>query len=143
MGGKAYLAHPSAYFAKTGSKEEIEKAFENVKKFAKDFINLYSPQNDSKTFIDGAEVYHPSYLGNVDLINEVKELVKFHRIGSSGGTDIHVDKTLGKEETVSSDSLGGKVVKSKLKKYKNLRQKAISIVELRQKVLDEIDIEER
>lgn len=143
MGGKAYLAHPSAYFAKTGSKEEIEKAFENVKKFAKDFINLYSPQNDSKTFIDGAEVYHPSYLGNIDIINEVKELVKFHRIGSSGGTDIHVDKTLGKEETVSSDSLGGKVVKSKLKKYKNLRQKAISVIELRQKVLDEIDIEER
>ena len=134
MGGKAYLAHPSSYFGKIGSQEDIDKAFREVVKFSKDFIRAYSPKNNSETHIDGAEVYHPSYLGNLEVISEVKELVRVHRIGSSGGTDIHVDKTLAPTETVSSDSLGGHVTKSKLRKYENLRRKAIGIFELRDNI---------
>lgn len=130
MGGKAYLAHPSSYFAKVGTQEEIDKAFRNVVKFANDFMQEYSPKNNNETHIDGTEIYHPSYLGNMEVTSEIKEIVKAHRIGSSGGTDIHVDKTLGKEETISSDSLGGKVTKSKLKKYGYLRQKAKGLREL-------------
>lgn len=135
MGGKAYLAHPSSYFAKVGTKENIDKAFREVVKFAGDFIQQYSPKNNSDTHIDGTEVYHPSYLGNIEVTSEIKEIVKQHRIGSSGGTDIHVDKTLGSDETVSSDSLGGNVTKNKLRKYANLRQKAIGIDKLRRKII--------
>ncbi len=136
MNGKAYLAHPSSYFAKTGTQDDVNKAFGNVVKFAEDFINEYSPRNNSKeTFIDGVEVYHPSYLGNMEVTSEIKELIEQHRVGSSGGTDIHVDKTLGSNETVSSDSLGGNVTKNKLKKYRNLRRKSIEISELRMKII--------
>ena len=138
MGGKAYLAHPSAYFAKTGTQSDIEKVFRNVKKFAEDFINMYSPKNNG-THIDGAEIYHPSYLGNIEIISEMKELIKQHRIGSSGGTDIHVDNTLGRDETVSSDNLGGNVTKNKLRRFKNLRRKAIRLCDLRKKVIDIAD----
>ena len=112
MGGKAYLAHPSSYFAKKGTQSDIEKTFRNVKKFAEDFISMYSPKNNER-HIDGAEIYHPSYLGNIEVISEIKELVKRHKIGSSGGTDIHVDSTLRKDETVSSDSLKGNVTSNK------------------------------
>ena len=136
MGGRAYLGHPSSYFAKVGSKEDIEKAFRDVIKFAKDFLQKYSPQTNRQTYIDGAEVYHPSYVGNIEVISEIKEMVKAHRIGSSGGTDIHVDKTLGSEETVSSDSLGGKVTAGKLRKYIYLRKKAVNIMKLRERTID-------
>lgn len=143
MGGKAYLAHPSAYFSKVGSKEDIEKAFKEVTKFARDFIGKYSKKNNPKSYIDGAEVYHPSYLGNLEVTSEVKELVNIYRLGSSGGTDIHVDKTLGKEETVSSDSLGGRVTQKRLKKFKNLREKAIGILDLRKRIIENINEETR
>lgn len=134
MKGKAYLAHPSSYFAKVGNQNDVNKAFRNVVKFAEDFIKKYSPRDNSKICIDGAEVYHPSYLGNIEVTSEIKELIKQHRIGSSGGTDIHVDKTLDSNETVSSDSLGGNVTKNKLKKYRNLRRKSIEISKLRGKI---------
>lgn len=138
MGGKAYLAHPSAYFAKIDvlTPQNVKSAFGNVTKFAKDFLRQYSPKNNPKTHIDGAEVYHPSYLGEIEVISEIKELIKHHHIGSSGGTDIHVDKTLGSHETVSSDGLGGNITKSKLRKYRNIRKKAIKIEHLRQKIID-------
>lgn len=136
MNGKAYLAHPSSYFAKTGSKEDIEEAYRNVAKFAKDFVNEYSQKTNPKTYIDGAETYHPSYLGNMEITSEIQELVKQHNLGSSGGTDIHVDKTLGKDETISSDSLGGKLTKTKLKKYRFFRRKASKIIDLRNKVME-------
>lgn len=139
MGGKAYLAHPSSYFAKVGTQDDIDKALRNVIKFAEDFMQVYSPKNNTETHIDGAEVYHPSYLGNIELTSEIKELVKQYRIGSSGGTDIHVDKTLGKNETVSSDSLGGNITKNKLRKYRNLRRNAIEIFKLRRKIIDIAD----
>lgn len=136
MGGKAYLAHPSSYFAKNGSPEDIDKAYKNTIKFAKDFLKQYAPGVNPQTHIDGAEVYHPSYLGNIDVISEMKELVKRHRIASSGGTDIHVDKTTGAEETVSSDSLDGKVTRNKLRKFRFLRRKAVEIGELKKKVIE-------
>ena len=139
MGGKAYLAHPSSYFAKVGTKTDIDKAFRNVVKFAEDFIKAYSPRNNSETHIDGTEVYHPSYLGNIEVTSEIKEIVKQHRIGSSGGTDIHVDKTLDSSETVSSDSFGGNVTRNKLRKFRNLRRKSIEISKLRRKVIDTIN----
>ena len=136
MGGKAYLAHPSSYFAKVGTKEDIDKAFREVVNFAGDFIQQYSPITNKETHIDGAEVYHPSYLGNMEVTSEIKELVKQHKIGSSGGTDIHVDKTLGSDETVSSDSLGGNVTKRKIRKYRNLRQKAVKLEKLREEIIE-------
>lgn len=139
MGGKAYLAHPSAYFVKSGIQEDTNKAFKNIVKFAEDFMKMYSPKNNSETHIDGVEVYHPSYLGNIEITSEIKELVKQYRIGSSGGTDIHVDKTLGSNETVSSDSLGENVTRNKLRKYRNLRRKAIEISKLRRKIIDIVD----
>lgn len=141
MGGKAYLAHPSAYFAKIGSKEDIDKAFREVVKFAGEFIKMYSPNSDGPVHIDGAEVYHPSYLGNIEVISEVKEIVEAHKLGSSGGTDIHVDKTTGSEETVSSDGIGGNVTKEKLRKFRYIRRKAIGIVALRDKIRRFSDIE--
>jgi len=142
IGGKAYLAHPSSYFAKVGTQTDIDKAFGNVIKFSEDFLKMYSPRNNSETHIDGAEVYHPSYLGNIEVTSEIKELVKQYRIGNSGGTDIHVDKTLDSSETVSSDSLGGNVTRNKLRKFKNLRRKAIEISKLRRKAIDIIDIDQ-
>lgn len=136
MGGKAYLAHPSSYFAKVGSKEEIQKAFDNTVKFTRDFVSSYP------TKTDGVEVYHPSYLGNYDVVSEIGEIAKRYRIATSGGTDIHVDKTLGKDETVSSDSMGkgGKISNRMLKKFRFLRRKAEPIQKLRDKV---INIQER
>ena len=91
---------------------------------------------NKKSSIDGAEIYHPSYLGNIDVISEIKELVQAHRIASSGGTDIHVDKPLGKDETVSSDSLDGTVVRNKLRKFRLLRRRSVGIKELRVKVVE-------
>ena len=136
MGGKAYLAHPSSYFAKIGSQEEIDKAFKNVVKFSTDFIEQYSPKTNPETHIDGAEVYHPYYLGNIDVTNEIKLLIDEHKLASSGGTDIHVDKTTGIDETVSSDSLGGNVTRSKIKKFKYLREKAVDILSLKEKIIE-------
>lgn len=134
MGGKAYLAHPSSYFSKIGNKEDIEKAFQNTVKFAQDFMKKYSPNANPRCHIDGVEVYHPSYLGNMEVTSEIKELIQEHRLGSSGGTDIHVDKTLGENETVSSDSIGGRVKKNKLKKFRFMRRKAKNILAIRSQV---------
>lgn len=131
MGGKAYLAHPAAYFPDIKTSQDIAE----VIKFAEEFIAKYSPKNNQETHIDGLEVYHPSYLGNIEVISEMKELVKLHRIGSSGGTDIHVDKSLGDNESVSGDGLGGNITKNKLRRYRNLRRKAIKINALREKVI--------
>ena len=137
MGGKVYLAHPSSYFAKVGTQEDVKKAFDNVVKLVQDFLKIYSPKANEEKHIDGLEVYHPSYLGNIEVTSEMKELVKSHRIGSSGGTDIHVDKTLSETETVSSDSMGGNVTKNKLRKFKYLRKKAIEIMKLRNRIKDD------
>ena len=143
MGGKAYLAHPSSYFAKVGSKEDIKKAYQNTIKFAKDFMAKFSPQVTRTCHIDGVEVYHPSYLGNMEVTSEMKEIIEAHKVGSSGGTDIHVDKTLGENETVSSDSLGGNVVKRKLRKFRFMRRKAKDLLTLRERVVNEQELEER
>ena len=138
MGGKAYLAHPSSYFSKNGSKEEVNKAYNNTKKFVRDFMKLYSPRVKVQSQIDGLEVYHPSYLGNMDVINEMKEIVRSNKLGSSGGTDIHVDKTMGEDETVSSNSLKGKQKRSinrfMLRKFSYLRKKAMGMEKLKEKV---------
>ena len=134
MGGVAYLAHPSAYFAKVGSKQDIDKAFKEVTKFARDFIEQYSPKKNKRTHIDGAEVYHPSYLRNMEVTSEVKEIVNQHKLASSGGTDIHVDKTLGSNESVSSDSLGGNVTQKKLRKFGKIRKRAVGIKMLRDRI---------
>lgn len=142
MGGKAYLAHPSAYFAKVGTKKDIDKAFREVVRFVENFIQEYSPKKRNRTHIDGVEVYHPSYLGNIEVTSEIKELIKQHRAGSSGGTDIHVDKTLAPHETVSSDSLGGKVTRRKIKRFRELRKRAIDILKLREKVIHKSKEEE-
>lgn len=132
MGGKAYLAHSSSYFAKIGSQEEIDKAYKNTVKFARDFMYKFAPGHNKENHIDGVEVYHPSLLGKIEVVNELNEIAKAHRVGTSGGTDIHVDKTTGEDETVSSDSLNGKVTKHKLRKFRYLRQKAINIMKLRE-----------
>ena len=136
MGGRAYLAHPSSYFAKIGSSEDIKRAYQNTVKFVQDFMKQFSPRVSRKRHIDGVEVYHPSYLGNMEVTSEIKEIVREHNLGSSGGTDIHVDKTLGEGETVSSDSLGGRVNKSKLRKFRFMRRKSRTIDEIREEVIE-------
>lgn len=68
----AYLAHPSSYFAKVGTQADIDKEFNNVVKFVEDFIGLYSPKSNTETHIDGAEVYHPSYVGNMEVTSEIR-----------------------------------------------------------------------
>lgn len=140
IGGKAYLAHTSSYFAKLGSKEEIQEAYKNTIKFARDFITKLSPKKNI-ICIDGVEVYHPSYLENIEVVSEIEELVKKYRLASSGGTDIHVDKTLGTDEKISSDSMGRSVVRSKIRKFKYLRKKAVSIMKLRNFVTANKDTE--
>jgi len=130
MGGKAYLVHPLAYFGRDGEEDSIQNTRNSLMKFAEDFMSKYSPQNSQNTHIDGFEIYHPSYLGDMEVIGEMKELVKKHRIGSSGGTDIHMDETLGEHETISSDSLGGKVTQNKIRKFRMLRKRAVSIMKL-------------
>ena len=139
MGGKAYLAHPSAYFTKNGSKEEIQKAFQNTVKLTKDFVTRYPSK------VDGVEVYHPSYLGNYDVTSEIKEIVKKCRLASSGGTDIHVDKTMNERETVSSDNMGkgGQISTRMLQKFRFLKRKASPIQKLREKIIEMKDKEER
>ena len=49
---------------------------------------------------------------------------------------LHVDKTLGENETVSSDILGGNVTKKKLRKFRFFRRKAKDIITLRNKVIE-------
>lgn len=139
MGGKAYLAHPSSYFAKVGSKEEIQTAFDNTVKFTRDFVSTYP------TKTDGVEIYHPSYLGNFDVVSEIGEIAKRYKIATSGGTDIHVDKSLGKDETVSSDSMGngGKISTRMLKKFRFLRRKAEPILKLKDRIVRMQEMEER
>ena len=136
MGGRAHLAHPSAYFAKKGDKNEIEKAYKNIIKFASDFMEKFSPKNNKNTHIDGFEIYHPSYMGNIHVMSEIKELINQHRLASSGGTDIHFDQTLGNNEKVSDDGLGHPITKHKLKRFRKLREKAIEITSLRKKAIE-------
>lgn len=143
MGGRAYLAHPSSYFAKVGTKADVKKAFDNTIKFTRDFMKVFSPRVNPGCHVDGVEVYHPSYLGNVEVTSEIKEIVREHNLSSSGGTDIHVDKTLGKDETVANDSMGGKVKKGKLRKFRFMRRKAVPIMELRDKIKDAQDFDAR
>lgn len=131
MDGKAYLAHPSSYFAKVGSDEDIKKAFADTVKLVEDFLSNYSPLLNTNTKIDGVEVYHPSYLGNKEIIDKIINLAKTHNIATSGGTDIHVDKTLGENETVSSDSLGDFVTEDKLINFANLSELATPIEKLK------------
>lgn len=79
----------------------------------------------------------------MEVMSEMKEIVRNHRIASSGGTDIHVDKTLGADETVSSDSIGGRIKKSKLTKFRFMRRKAKSLSEIRKKAIEMRDDEAR
>ena len=108
-----------------------------------DFMRKHSPQVNRKCHIDGLEVYHPLYLGNMEVTSEMDEIVRTHRLASSGGTDIHVDKTLGADETVSSDSVGGRVKNSKLKKFRFMRRKSKSLTEIKSKMLELRRDEER
>ena len=99
-------------------------------------MKKFSPKASRKRHIDGVEIYHPSYLGNMEVTSEIKELVQAHDVGSSGGTDIHVDKTIGEHETVSSDSLGGNVTRNKLRKFRFFRRKAKDLMTLRDRVAE-------
>ncbi len=136
MGGKAYLAHPSAYFSKNLSKSDIQIAYDNTVEFARQFIDTFSPRNNLSTKIDGVEIYHPSYQGDLEVTGEMTELIKTYRLASSGGTDIHIDKTTSKNETISSDSLGNSVTIKKLRKFRYLRANALSVENLKHKVLE-------
>lgn len=142
LGGKVYLGHPSAYFAKTGSKEDIDKAHRNSIKLVEDFMKLFSPLV-SKIHIDGIEAFHPSYLGNYKVISEIKEIARREKVATSGGTDIHADKTMGDNETVTSMSLSNsKRIKIRdLKKFRYIRRKSKSIEEIIKEVQKSKSIE--
>ena len=137
MGGKTYLAHPSSYFAKVGDDEKIKKAWENTVKFVQDFLKEFSPRV-TKQHIDGIEVFHPSYLDNYVIISEIKEIARIERLATSGGTDIHADKTMGDKETVHLMSMikedkkaqVRKIRKRHLAKFRYIRRKSRSILEI-------------
>ena len=107
-----------------GTREDIKKAFDNTVKFVRDFMGRFSPKANRACHVDGVEIYHTSYLGNMEVTSEIKEIVRAHDLATSGGTDIHVDKTLGADETVSSNSLGGRVKSRALRKFRFMRRKA-------------------
>ena len=121
---------------KNGSDKDIEKAHDNSIKLVEDFMVLFSPKVNKIDHIDGLEVYHPSYIGNFDVISEMKCIADSNQIAISGGTDIHADKTMGADETVASMSLSNsKRIKIRdLKKFRYIRRKAKSIQEIIEKV---------
>ena len=127
-----YFELVSSYFAKVGTKEDIKKAFDNTVKFVRDFMSVFSPRVNKECHIDGVEVFHPSYLGNMEVTSEIKEIVRAHDLATSVGTDIHVDKTLGEDETVSSNSLGGRVKSGVLRKFRFMRRKAKDLAQMRE-----------
>ncbi len=93
---------------------------------------FFSPKVNKIDHIDGLEVYHPSYIGNFDVISEMKDIADCNQIATSGGTDIHADKTMGDNETVTSMSLSNsKRIKIRdLKKIRYIRRKSKSIEEI-------------
>ncbi len=121
---------------KNGSDEDIKKAHKNSIKFVEDFMKVFSPKVEKENHIDGLETNHPSYIGNIDVISEMKSIAKEYKIATSGGTDIHADKTMGPDETVTSMSLSNsKRIKIRdLKKFRYIRRKAKSISEIIEKV---------
>ena len=117
---------------KNGSDEDIKKAYDNSIKFVEDFMKVFSPKVEKEDHIDGLETNHPSYIGNIDVISEMKSIAKEYKIATSGGTDIHADKTMGDNETVTSMSLSNsKRIKIRdLKKFRYIRRKSKSLEEI-------------
>ena len=133
LGGKAYLAHPSGYFAKNGTEEQIKMSYDNTVEFTRQFIERHSGKEKTNCKIDGIEMYHPSYLKDIYLFGKMKNLIKLYRLRTSGGTDIHVGSIKTFQGSVSNDSRGEKLTIRKLKKFDFLRRKAESLYELRHK----------
>lgn len=132
MGGKAYLAHPSSYFAKNGTPEQVKKAYDNTIEFTRQFIERHS-KGQAQDKIDGIEMYHPSYLNNMYLFGKMKTLLDWHREKTSGGTDIHVGSIKTSQKSISDDSKGGNLTIRKLKRFSFLQKAAQSIYDLRNK----------
>lgn len=135
MGGKAYLAHPSSYFSKNGTEEQIQRAYDNVVEFATQFMNKYSQKNNSNCHIDGVELYHPSYLKNMQLLSKMKLLVELHRIGTSGGTDIHIGSIKTNQNSITDDSKGGKIAIKKIRRFSELKKSSKTMYQIRREVL--------
>mgnify|MGYP002475075585 CR=1 FL=1 len=133
MGGKAYLAHPSGYFAKNGDSEQVKRAYDNTIEFTKQFIERHSARGQTENKIDGVELYHPSYLNNMYLFGKMRILLDWYREKVSGGTDIHIGSIKTSMNSISNDSKGGNLTIRKLKRFKFLQKASQSIYELRHK----------
>lgn len=132
MGGKAYLAHPSAYFAKNGSREQIQKVYDNIVEFVRQFMEKYSIKNAPNCSIDGIEMYHPSYIKNdMQLLGKMKPLIELYRLGTSGGTDVHIGNIKVNRKSVIDDSKGGKIAIRKLKRFSQLKKEAKELKQIK------------
>lgn len=132
MGGKAYLAHPSAYFAKNGSREQIQKVYDNIVEFVRQFMEKYSLGNTPNCTIDGIEMYHPSYIKNdMQLLGKMKPLIELYRLGTSGGTDVHIGSIKTNRKSVIDDSKGGKIAIRKLKRFSQLKKEAKGLKQIK------------
>lgn len=134
MGGKAYLAHPSSYFAKNGTPEQVKRAYDDTVEFTRQFIEKHSAKGQTQDKIDGIEMYHPSYLNNMYLFGKMRTLLDWYRERTSGGTDVHIGNIKTSQKSISDDSKGGNLTIRKLKRFSFLQKAAQSIYELRNKV---------
>lgn len=134
MGGKAYLAHPSSYFSKIGNAEEVKKAYDNVVEFALQFMKKHSPDSNPACHIDGIELYHPSYLNHMELLGKMKKLVRYHKLGTSGGTDIHFGNIKMNTPAISHDDRSmrdKKIIIRDLKKFEKLKKSSQTLKQLK------------
>lgn len=131
MGGKAYLAHPSSYFAKNGTEEQIKKAYDNTIEFTRQFISRHSAKRQKGHKIDGVEMYHPSYLKNMYLLGKMRILLNWYKQRTSGGTDIHIGSIKTFQGLVSSDSKGNNLTIRELKKFNFLQRSAKNLYDIR------------
>lgn len=142
MGGKAYLAHPTANFAINGSKEQIQKVYDNIVEFVRQFIGKYSLKNTSNCAIDGIEMYHPSYIKkDMQLLGKMKPLIELYRLGTSGGTDVHIGNIKINIESIIDDSKGGKIAIRKLKRFRELKREAKELKQIKDIVRSQKDRE--
>ena len=102
-GGNVVFPHTAAYHPKAGNEMEVKYAWEDSEKFTKDFVSEYGKE------LKGIEVIHPSYLGNVQFEQFLRETVKENGLYVTGGTDYHQPG-----EKIAQDTNGMWITKDRL-----------------------------
>ena len=81
--GDVVLPHVAAYHAKAGNETQIQNAWRDSKKLAEDFVRDYGIE------LSAIEVIHPSYLGNAEFEEFLRNLAAQNNLYVTGGTDYH------------------------------------------------------